>query len=168
MPRKGRKPRPPIERTMDRVVFHEDGCWLFTGALKPNGYGAVEIPGPGPKSVRVHRLVYEHVVGPIPEGLDLDHLCRVRNCVNPDHLEPVTRSENLRRSPLLSAAALRRHALNPERVREIGKKGGEANRTKEARQAHSDRVRALWQDPGYRAKQREALQARKGKVSSSS
>ena len=44
-----------------------------------------------------HRFAYEMLVGPIPEGLDLDHLCRVRHCVNPNHLEPVTRSENLRR-----------------------------------------------------------------------
>lgn len=57
-------------------------------------------PGPNSKSKKLlaHRWSYEFHVGPIPEGLDLDHLCRNRGCVNPDHLEPVTREENIRRA----------------------------------------------------------------------
>lgn len=69
-------------------------CWLWKGALK-DGYGSQHSEG---KTWQAHRLIYTLLVGPIPEGLDLDHLCRVRHCVNPDHLEPVTRAENLRRS----------------------------------------------------------------------
>lgn len=72
------------------------GCWLWSGRIMRGGYGH----GYGRKGMRTncaHRLVYDRLVGPIPPGHDLDHLCRVRRCVNPDHLEPVTRSENLRR-----------------------------------------------------------------------
>ena len=60
----------------------------------PNGYGQFGVDG---KTVLAHRWYYESMVGPIPEGLDLDHLCRVRRCVNPAHLEPVSRRVNLLR-----------------------------------------------------------------------
>lgn len=79
-----------------------DECWLWTGALT-RGYGSF---GSGGRNVRVHRFAYEAVVGPIPEGLTIDHLCRVRNCVNPAHLEAVTMRENNLRSnnpPALNA-----------------------------------------------------------------
>lgn len=66
------------------------GCWLWLGAVS-NGYGRAL----GGKLA--HRLMYEREVGAVPDGLDLDHLCRVRSCVNPAHLEPVTRRENLLR-----------------------------------------------------------------------
>ena len=78
-----------------------DGCWLWTGKTT-NGYGVVDIGGRSGRLMKAHRVSYEAFKGPVPDGLDLDHLCRVRNCVNPDHLEPVTRFENLRRSPLTS------------------------------------------------------------------
>jgi hypothetical protein len=74
------------------------GCWIWTGALTEEGYGLLGIGGT--KNRLAHRWSYERFVGPIPEGLQLDHLCRVRNCVNPEHLEPVTAGENARRSPL--------------------------------------------------------------------
>ena len=69
-------------------------CWLWTGALDGKGYGRVSVGG---KVVRAHRWAYEALVGPIPSGLHLDHLCRVKTCVNPDHLEPVTHRVNLER-----------------------------------------------------------------------
>lgn len=71
-----------------------DGCWLWTGCQVQNGYGQFRFDG---RTGLAHRWAYEHFVGPIPDGLDLDHLCRVRHCVNPAHLEPVTRAENLHR-----------------------------------------------------------------------
>jgi hypothetical protein len=93
---------PPLEERVWAKVEKTEGCWLWTAAISPNGYGKFMVSG---RPVNAHRLVYQLTVGPIPDGLDLDHLCRVRHCVNPDHLEPVTRSENLlrgyaaRRSP---------------------------------------------------------------------
>lgn len=85
------------DRAAAKFDLDDNGCWVWTGCCDKNGYG--KIRGPGGKRVEyVHRAVYEDVVGPIPEGLELDHLCRNRSCINPDHLEPVTRLENMRRA----------------------------------------------------------------------
>ncbi len=74
-------------------VRWETGCWVWTGGLS-NGYGRLYA---GSRSVYAHRYAHELVVGPIPEGLQIDHLCRIRRCVNPAHMEPVTQAENIRR-----------------------------------------------------------------------
>ena len=83
----------PEERFWSKVDKSGD-CWLWTGALGRGGYGHFYWQG---TNKRAHRVAYKFAVGPIPEGLYLDHLCRVRNCVNPSHLEPVTPGENTRR-----------------------------------------------------------------------
>lgn len=70
-------------------------CWLWKGVLTENGYGRHKR---GLKHVRVHKLYYEKYVGPVPDKLELDHLCHVRHCVNPDHLEPVTHTVNMQRA----------------------------------------------------------------------
>lgn len=74
-------------------------CWLWQGNTDRDGYGCLEVAG---RFTRAHRFAYELLVGPIPEGLTLDHVwergCRHHNCVNPAHLEPVTREENTRRA----------------------------------------------------------------------
>lgn len=72
-------------------------CWLWVGGTLRGGYGKVGNP-----TRLAHRVAYELVVGPIPEGLQIDHLCQVRSCVNPAHLEPVTPKENQRRSASVS------------------------------------------------------------------
>lgn len=79
-------------------------CWTWTGCLT-NGYG--QFWTHGSQRVRAHRFAYELLVGPIPEGLQIDHLCRVPACVNPAHLEPVTARINVLRSesPIAQAAA---------------------------------------------------------------
>ncbi len=77
-----------------RVEIDDAGCWLWVGKVNRGGYGVTSVAG---KTRSAHRVSYEWHVGPIPIGLDLDHLCRVRRCVNPDHLEPVTRRENINR-----------------------------------------------------------------------
>jgi hypothetical protein len=72
-------------------VDKADECWLWTARKNYKGYGMFRL---GSRVPYAHRVAYEHYVGPIPEGLQLDHICRVRHCVNPDHLEPVTNAEN--------------------------------------------------------------------------
>jgi hypothetical protein len=89
-----RKRTPLIDRVFARVSEGPAGCWLWSGATS-KGYGVI---GDGKYKVRAtHRVVWEALVGPIPDGMELDHLCRVRNCCNPDHLEPVPPVENQRR-----------------------------------------------------------------------
>lgn len=84
------------ERLLAKVeVDPETGCWLWTGARDHSGYG--QFAWTSDLIKRAHRAAYELLIGPIPEGLPLDHLCRVRLCVNPEHLEPVTVAENTRR-----------------------------------------------------------------------
>lgn len=85
---------PPEERFWKFVQVGD--CWLWIGSLNASGYGQFN-PGGRGRPVRAHRWAWEHLVGPIPEGLHIDHLCRNPPCVNPDHLEPVTPAENTRR-----------------------------------------------------------------------
>lgn len=86
----------PFEKVMSRTDKQVDGCWLYTGALAADGYARVKDTSTD-RALLVHRVVYDELVGTVPDGLVLDHLCRVRNCVNPQHLEPVTDAENIRR-----------------------------------------------------------------------
>lgn len=81
-------------------------CWEWTGACGPDGYGRFKPPNSVP--VLAHRYAYELLVGRIPDGLQIDHLCRVRACVNPDHLEPVTQRENILRGEAPTAVNARK------------------------------------------------------------
>lgn len=75
---------------LDRYKVAPDGCWLWQGCLSQNGYGRIN-------KDYAHRAMYEILMGPIPSRMVIDHLCRVRHCVNPDHMEIVTRGENILR-----------------------------------------------------------------------
>lgn len=100
---------PTPEQSFDaRIVKDGSGCWLWTGFIDKKGYGVIGIGGK--KLAKVHRYSYERFVGPIPCGLQLDHLCRVRHCANPHHLEPVTNRENVIRG--FAARPARTHCKN--------------------------------------------------------
>lgn len=95
-------------------------CWIWLAAKFPNGYGRSWWP---PRDLLAHRVAYELAVGSISPGLVLDHLCRVRECVNPDHLEQVTQRENVMRSSNFAALnarkthCIRGHEFTPENTR---------------------------------------------------
>lgn len=80
-----------------RYVNKTETCWIWTGALS-KGYGCFVVQQRPTKCVRAHRYSYESIVGPIPDGLTIDHLCGNKSCVNPSHLEPVTIRVNVLRN----------------------------------------------------------------------
>ena len=109
-------------RFWSKVRVVESGCWEWQHS-SVSGYGQFRPAGNG-KLVLAHRWAYEKCIGPIPAGLELDHLCRNRSCVNPLHLEAVTRRTNLMRSPFTwprihadKAVCKRGHPLSGENLR---------------------------------------------------
>lgn len=81
-----------------QIVDPTGFCWLWTGSKNQNGYGRFQPhPGTNRKTSSAHRVAWELLIGPISPGYEVDHLCRIKLCVNPDHLEPVTKAENIRR-----------------------------------------------------------------------
>lgn len=124
----------------------ECGCWVWTGVCI-NGYGQF---WDGQKGRKAHRWAYEHFVGPIPDGLHLDHKCRVRPCVNPDHLRPVTNKENILCGISFSAVnavkthCAHGHEFTPENTyytKMVGREGRRACRACNARNARNLRKR---------------------------
>lgn len=119
--------RKPLEDRFWIKVEKTETCWLWTAATVKGGYGTIRIGGVGSPMESAHRVAYELLVGPIPDGLHLDHLCRVRRCVNPAHLEPVTCAENLLRGESFSAVnavkteCLRGHAFTEENTYYTGR-----------------------------------------------
>lgn len=90
--------RPVLDRFAEKIALADSGCIEWIAGLTAAGYGSLCLsPDEGSRHVLAHRWSYEHHIGPIPEGLSIDHLCRNTVCVNPEHLEPVTQKENVLR-----------------------------------------------------------------------
>lgn len=87
----GRLPRPAAERLANKTIKQPDGCWQWTGSGNSDGYSQIQFGG---RNVYVHRLAYELANGPIPAGMQIDHRCFNRRCVNPEHLRPTTAKQN--------------------------------------------------------------------------
>lgn len=145
--------KPLRQRFLEKVeVDAETGCWLWTARIDDSGYGRFN-RGPG-LSPLAHRYAYEEYVGPIPDGLEIDHLCRVRHCVNPWHLEAVTPLQNLERGISFAAVNRRKsecangHPLSGDNVRVVERRDG--RRERECRSCSRDRKRA------YKRRLREA------------
>ena len=92
-----------MDERFERLTVPEpnSGCLIWLGAVSGDGYGSIKIDG---HARCAHVVNYEREKGPVPEGMELDHLCRVRLCVNPDHLEPVAHQLNVLRGSLPSVA----------------------------------------------------------------
>lgn len=105
----GRTPLPMPERFWSKAdKSPDDGCWVWTSWIQPNGYGYFWLDG----ARYAHRVAYEIAVGPIPAGLVIDHLCANKSCVNPAHLEVVTIGENTRRARAAAARLADDHFHN--------------------------------------------------------
>lgn len=140
----------PRVSAWDRFWSHVDAegdCWLWTDYVDPHGYGRFNEARV--RYWRVHRYAWHHLVGPIGDGLVLDHMCKVKICLNPDHLRPVTQTENTMAGESFSAKNARKthckngHELTPDNIYKNGKNG---RRCKICQKADAKR---------YRQRQRE-------------
>jgi len=116
-PTRGRFRDHTLEERLWRKIHPEpmSGCWLWIGSSIPRGYGYIR--GKGALNTPAHRAVYELYKGKIPDDLVLDHKCRTPACVNPDHLEPVTQMENMRRGMQATKThCVRGHLLSGENL----------------------------------------------------
>ncbi len=156
------KPTPILDRLMSHIEINPNtGCWEWTASTN-KGYGQINI---NQKMVQVHRLMYELKRGPIPPGLDLDHLCRVARCANPEHLEPVTHRENLLRGIGWSGVNSRKthckngHPLSDDNVIwRNGRHGRECRICRlesKRREFQRNRAKRMVHRKLYRAQQRE-------------
>lgn len=131
------------ERIASKIQIDANGCWLWMGSKTRKGYGMVSWLA---KNRAVHRFAYLHLVGPVPDGLQLDHICRVRHCMNPSHLEPVTAMENTYRGESFAAVNASKthcpsgHEYTPENT--YSRPGSRARYCRTCHNTHSRKYKA--------------------------
>ncbi len=145
-----------LEERLFRRRYIDGTCWRWTGFLSAQGYAQLTV---AKRVLRLHRVAYELWIGAIPDGMEIDHTCRIRDCFNPDHLEVVTHRENIRRSswkPYLVSIPPRfelthcahGHEYSPENTRVAQSKKGPfkvcrtCHRAKEREYAEAKKARA--------------------------
>ena len=132
----------PLDRLLSKTRLVAGGCWMWQGYVRRDGYGWFWLRG---RNVVAHRAAYQLCVGDIPHGLQLDHLCRNRACVNPDHLEPVTAQVNTLRSTALPAInALKTHCPRGHPYVEDNLLKRSSRNSRECLTCIRDRVRAKY------------------------
>lgn len=154
-------------RLLDKFEADDCGCWVWTSRKDRGGYGKVKLDG---RTRTAHAVFYECLVGPVPSGLELDHLCRNRGCVNPAHLEPVSRKENVLRGASPAAANARKthcprgHAFTPENteVRTVGQSSRNCRTCKRAKD-----MERYWKKRGVVAERFMAPDSRSGDAQAS-
>lgn len=128
-------------------IQNAEGCWSWTGHLNPTGYGVASMAGG--KTALAHRTVYEMVKGEIPGDLTVDHLCRNKSCVNPSHMEIVTRGENTRRAMAAKTTCANGHLLEGANIRLLPTPSGGKRRRCKLCESQRSRSRRIVPD-GYR------------------
>lgn len=151
----------PLDRFEEKYVVVPSACWIWVGPRDSKGYGSISVTISlrKKKVYSAHRFAYESFVGPIPDGLTIDHLCREKACVNWRHLEVVTNAENIRRAWTPKSTCPRGHDRQPgtgtvcricERAR---------NKLARERDPELYRARGRANMARYRAKKKAALTA---------
>lgn len=149
---------------MERLLRNskvEDGHWIWTGPKQKSGHGYIGLRVDGKtKQERAYRWVYENMVGPIPPGLEIDHLCFIPECVFPDHLEPTTHAENMRRAFARKVNCPRGHPYDY-----VKKSGGRGCRTCDKERAQQ-RLSVARQEINARRRElyRKRVNAKKQKI----
>lgn len=157
---KAKPRRSPIWRFFEKIeisttrFYNGTACWEWTGS-KTNGYGQFRPDGRrGAKRSSPHQYAYEAFIGPIPEGMEPDHLCQNRSCGNPLHLEAVTHEENMRRVSKRRTHCKQGHELTEENTSYAGG-------LRRCKQCGRERVKAFYErNPGYNAKQCQKYQGK--------
>lgn len=154
-----------IERFHSKYVVSETGCWIWTSYIFPRGYASfcTKVVGGKSQNVYAHRVSYTWFVGPIEDGLEIDHLCRTPACVNPAHLEPVTSAENRRRAVAARQFCKHGHEFTPENtyVRKSGARNcRECGRATKRKRWHEGKDHISWRERQERRQRKElALKA---------